>query len=433
MTVHDPLLGRVLKDQYRLDAVLGRGAMGIVYRGTQLDLGKPIAVKVLLQSSYADPDARARFRREATLASKLNHPGIGQVFDFGLEGETPFLVMEYVEGKELSEVLAEEGALAPSRALVIMRQLASVLQEAQRNQLVHRDLKPSNIRLMRYTRTGPIFLKVLDFGIAKQVGGTDGKLTATGAIIGTPLYMSPEQAGLDVKQIDCRADQYAAGVIFFELLTGHPPFMAESMHALLMHHVSRPPPPLPSHLPKALRDVVMRMLAKQPDQRFADPGALDEALARCEEVCAGLPALGSGGGAAADSSGSLVKILGALGLSLLLGTALLMAFRAQRTTASPATDPTLTTQTRPPVTLPNGSSSPTDAAAVAPPAAPTTAPSTPAPPTRQRPVPVKPRKPPPAAATSPKPPAASPPPSGPKPPNRALDKDHELYQVPVLH
>ena len=138
MTVHDPLLGRVLKDQYRLDAVLGRGAMGIVYRGTQLDLGKPIAVKVLLQSSYADPDARARFRREATLASKLNHPGIGQVFDFGLEGETPFLVMEYVEGKELSEVLAEEGALAPSRALVIMRQLASVLQEAQRNQLVHR-------------------------------------------------------------------------------------------------------------------------------------------------------------------------------------------------------------------------------------------------------------------------------------------------------
>ncbi len=404
----------------------------MVYRGTQLDLEKPVAIKVLLQSNYSDSEARARFRREATLASKLIHPSIAQVFDFGLEGETPFLVMEYVEGKELSEIIGEEGAFSPSRALTLMRQLASVLQEAHRNQLVHRDLKPSNIRLMRYTATGPIFLKVLDFGIAKQVGSIDGKLTATGAIVGTPLYMSPEQAGLEVGQIDCRADQYSAGIIFYELLTGHPPFLAESLHALLMHHISKPPPPLPARFPKPLREVVMRMLAKQPADRFADPAELDAALARCEEACAGLPALRSDETVSPPLLPRRLWLSAGLLLSLLLLLVGALALRSQRAGTAPASPPVPTGAAQSVASAGGspGSTGPSPTPASSPangpaPASPGADPS--------RPAPVVRRKPGPAGASAPKPAQGTKSPTVSKPPPRPQDPDHELYQVPVLH
>jgi serine/threonine-protein kinase len=285
------MIGKVLKGLYRIERVLGQGAMGVVYRGVQLELGKPVAIKMLLPQGYASKDALERFRREAAVASKLVHPSVPQVFDFGVEDNAPFLVMEYIEGKELTQVLRQEGPWEPARAVALMRQLTSVLQEAGRLKLIHRDIKPSNLLLTRYTKSGPIYLHVLDFGIAKEIGPGQGKLTATGAIVGTPMYMSPEQAEGEVRDIDGRTDQYSAGVVLYELLAGHAPFDDDTSAGLLFSHLNHPPPPLPESVPAPLRDVVMRMLMKKPGDRFPNPKALDSALAACEKACRDVPSV----------------------------------------------------------------------------------------------------------------------------------------------
>jgi serine/threonine-protein kinase len=283
------MVGKVLKGQYRIERVLGQGAMGVVYRGVQETLGKQVAIKMLIAEGYPSGDALDRFKREATVASKLVHPGVPQVFEFGVEEDSPFLVMEYVEGQELTDILEKDGPWEPTRALTLLRQLTSVLKEAQRHKLIHRDIKPSNLLLTRYTKTSPIYLKVLDFGIAKEVGTGQGKLTATGAIVGTPMYMSPEQAEGEVKKIDGRTDQYSAGVVLYELLAGHPPFEDDTAAGLLFSHINHPPPPLPEIVPAPLRDVVMRMLMKKPADRFPNPDALDRALQACEKACRDVP------------------------------------------------------------------------------------------------------------------------------------------------
>jgi serine/threonine protein kinase len=170
-----------------------------------------------------------------------------------------------------------------------MRQLTSVLEEAHRLKLIHRDIKPSNLLLNRFTKEGPIYLKVLDFGIAKEVGPGHGKLTATGSIVGTPMYMSPEQAEGEVRQIDGRSDQYSAGIVLYELLAGRPPFQDENAAGLMFSQMNRQPPPLPDTVPASLREVVMRMLSKKPGDRYANPKALDSALAGCEKDCRDAP------------------------------------------------------------------------------------------------------------------------------------------------
>ena len=288
------LVGRVLNGQYRVESQLGQGAMGVVFRGTQLALGKPVAIKMLRPDGFHGEDALDRFSREATLVSKLVHPSIAQVLDFGVEDGMPFLVMEFVEGEELTAVLKLEGPMPPRRAIAIIRQLASALEEAHKHGVVHRDIKPHNLRLMRYTPGGQIFLKVLDFGIAKQLndGPEHGKLTATGAVMGTPAYMAPEQAG--GQQIDARADQYAIGIVLYELLTGSVPFTGETITGVLVSHLTQPPPPLPRDIPEPLRKVVMRLLEKNPHDRFSDVTALDQALAGCEAVCRDVPPLSAG-------------------------------------------------------------------------------------------------------------------------------------------
>ena len=287
------MLGRVLKGSYRIDGVLGQGAMGTVYRGTQLGIDKTVAIKVIRADGFSSDAAHDRFQREATLVSKLLHPGIAQVLDFGFEDDMPFLVMEFVEGKELTEVMAAEGPMPPARALAIVRQLASALSEAHGRGVVHRDIKPQNLRLMRYAPGGQIFLKVLDFGIAKQLDDAEKqKLTATGAVIGTPMYMAPEQAG--GSRVDARADQYAVGIVLYELLTGTVPFTGETLTGVLVSHLTRQPPPLPRQVPEPLQKVVMRLLSKRPDDRFPDMAALDQALAACEPACRDVPALGAG-------------------------------------------------------------------------------------------------------------------------------------------
>lgn len=285
------LLGRVLKGQYVIGSVLGQGAMGLVFRGTQRGLEKVVAIKVMHLEGMHTREWRDRFEREATAVSKILHPGITQVLDFGIEGNMPFLVMEFVDGKELTDVLAQEGPMPPARALQIIRQLASALEEAHRNGIVHRDIKPQNLRLMRYTPGGQVFLKVLDFGIAKQLGDAPdkGHLTATGAVMGTPMYMAPEQAG--GHKVDFRADQYAVGIVLYELLTGTVPFTGETLTGVLVSHLTKPPPPLPRQVPEPLQKVVMRLLSKSPTERFADMGELDRALAACEPACRDVPPL----------------------------------------------------------------------------------------------------------------------------------------------
>jgi serine/threonine-protein kinase len=292
--VANPTLGRLLKGQYRIDDELGRGAMGVVFRGTHVALGKTVAIKMLTGAGFGSKDAFERFEREARTASILNHPSIAQVFDYGLDDNVPFLVMEFVDGKELASVIESEGPLPPARAIEIMKQLAAALEEAHRHGVVHRDIKPQNMKLVRYTPGGPIFLKVLDFGIAKQVGAEAGKLTATGAVLGTPIYMAPEQAGGATSKIDGRADQYAAGIVLYEMLTGQVPFNSDTLAGVLVSHLTMPPPPLPRTVPEPLRALVMRLLAKQPEDRFPDAGALYRALVACEPACRDAKALTAG-------------------------------------------------------------------------------------------------------------------------------------------
>lgn len=316
------MLGRVLKGSYRIDSMLGRGGMGVVYRGTQLTLGKPVAIKMLLAQSHASEGDYTRFKREALLASSMIHPGVAQVFDYGKEERTPFIIMEFVEGVELTEVIQNEAPLPPQRALAIMHQLVSVLQEAHRHSIMHRDLKPSNLRLMRYVTGGPIYLKVLDFGIAKQLDQDGGNVTASGILIGTPRYMAPEQADSGVKSLDARADQYSAGIIFYELLSGKVPFEATTLHGLLMAHMTKAPPPLPESVPPEVRAIVERMLQKDPAARYADPGELEREIAACENLLSSgvpLPKVRSRSGALRPQR--RIPLLVAGGAVLLVGLA----------------------------------------------------------------------------------------------------------------
>lgn len=283
-TPPDSMLGKVLKTQYSVDAQLGQGAMGVVYRGTQLSLGKTVAIKMIRADILVTKESHDRFVREAQVLSKLLHPGIAQVLDFGIADGVPFLVMEFVDGKELTDVMKLEGPMAPSRAILIIRQLAAALEEAHRNGVVHRDIKPHNIRLQRYSPTGPVYLKVLDFGIAKQLGDEVGtSLTATGAVIGTPAYMAPEQAG--GSRIDAKADQYAVGVVLYELLTGSVPFTSDTVTGVLVSHLTKPPPPLPKEVPEPLAKIVMRLLEKEPSARYPDIATLERTLSDCEAYC----------------------------------------------------------------------------------------------------------------------------------------------------
>ena len=302
------LVGRTLKGQYRIDKELGQGAHGVVFRGTQLALQKPVAIKMLRPDGFHSDDALDRFQREATVVSKLVHPSIAQVFDFGIEEGMPFLVMEFVDGKELTEVTASEGPLTPARAVAITRQLVSALQEAHQHGIVHRDIKPHNIRLMRYSPGGQIFVKVLDFGIAKQIDESQGhKLTATGAVMGTPAYMAPEQSG--GQPLTARADQYATGCVLYELLTGSVPFVSPTLSGMLMAHLTQPPPELPRSIPESLRKIVMRLLAKDPAERYPSCAELDQALADCEPACRDVPALSK------QQAEQLSKTLGTIGIA----------------------------------------------------------------------------------------------------------------------
>jgi serine/threonine protein kinase len=260
--------------QYEIGRLIGRGGMAVVYRARQVSMDREVAVKIIKTDLAADAKFVERFRREAHLVALLSHPHILKVFDYGQQGQVLYLVMELLRGGNLSSVIAK-GPMPVSLSVKILGQIASALDYAHQKGLIHRDLKPENVL---FDETGNAFLS--DFGLAKLLGSQSFQ-TQTGAVMGTPAYMSPEQwRGTDV---DARADIYALGILTFEMLTGQLPFNADTPFAFMHMHANEPPPSILERnaaLPPAMSQIIRKALAKDPNERYQSAGALAEAVRR---------------------------------------------------------------------------------------------------------------------------------------------------------
>ena len=273
----DPWLGRMVAGRFRIVKKLGDGGMGEVFSAEQLPMGRIVALKILRHTLSDDPHQVERFKREAQAASRLKHQNTIIVHDFGQDEDgTLFIAMELLEGDPLSELIEHEGRLPPVRAAAILAQACLSLDEAHKQGVIHRDLKPENIFITN--RTGQAdFVKVLDFGIAKVREASDGEKLATitrdGAIFGTPQYMAPEQ--IKGEDLDARADIYALGVILYQLISGHLPFVASTVVEMLTKHLTTQPKPITTESPTVsrLEAVALRALSKDRDQRHPDARA----------------------------------------------------------------------------------------------------------------------------------------------------------------
>ena len=289
--LYDQLVGKpIAGNRFRITRLLGFGGMGAVYEALQLNMNRPVALKLI---PTHDPTTVARFEREALTISQLRHPNTITVFDYGRTEEGfLFLSMELLHGQTLSEVVKSVGPLPPRRAIHIASQICRSLNEAHHAGIVHRDIKPDNIILITVDSDDSV-VKVLDFGIAKAVMGDDDvQLTGDGRIIGTPRYMSPEQ--ILAESLDHRSDIYSLGCIIFEMLTGVPPFQQSSTTALMISHTQDPPPafaqrlsgPSLDKIPPYLEGVVRRALAKDPNDR---PQTTEELRIELEEAMNSVP------------------------------------------------------------------------------------------------------------------------------------------------
>jgi eukaryotic-like serine/threonine-protein kinase len=277
---------QLLGGRYEFDGVVGRGGMAQVYRARDVRLGRIVAVKTLRDDLAGDPTSQERFRREAQSAASLSDPSIIAVYDTGedVTGEVPvpYIVMEYADGRTLADLLAEEGRLRPGRALEIIDGVLRALGHSHRCGIVHRDIKPSNVMV---TRQGDV--KVMDFGIARSLEGSQITLTRASQVIGTAQYMSPEQVRGD--RVDARADIYAAGCLLYELLTGRPPFRGESAIAVAYQHVREspvPPSQLDPEVPSWADAIVLRAMAKAVAQRYQ---SAEEMRADIRRAMSGVP------------------------------------------------------------------------------------------------------------------------------------------------
>jgi serine/threonine-protein kinase len=280
------LVGTTVDGRFVVEDLIGQGGMGEVYRARHLALERIVVLKMLKRSLLEDPTLVGRFEREAKAASRLNHPNVIQVLDFGRAGPegTLYIVMEHVDGKDLRVVLRDEWPLAEERLCHVMAQVCAALSEAHAHNVIHRDLKPENI-MVQERRGEPDFVKVLDFGIAKILDheGT-GPILLTGAeprqraaaltrhdvVCGTPQYMAPEQA--TGAHLDARSDLYAVGVILYQMATGHLPFDGPSSMEILTRHVNEPPVPPRERQPdapisEAMEQLILRALEKDPAKR----------------------------------------------------------------------------------------------------------------------------------------------------------------------
>lgn len=272
----------LLDGRYQLIDRIAAGGMGEVWRGNDDMLGRPVAVKLLHANHAGDEQFRARFRAEARYAGSLSHPGIARVFDYGEHSPLggPYLVMELVNGEPLSAILERLGRLSPDTVLDIVAQAARALDVAHQAGIVHRDIKPGNLLIMADGTT-----KITDFGIAKAQAERQAHLTATGIVMGTAMYVSPEQA--TGSRLSGSSDVYSLGVVAYECLAGRPPFVAEAPLAIAIMHKHEPVPPLPSDVPRPVADLVMSMLAKTPDGRPEDAARLADRAERLLEARTG--------------------------------------------------------------------------------------------------------------------------------------------------
>jgi predicted Ser/Thr protein kinase len=267
------LVGQVVADRYHIIKKLGEGGMGAVYLGEHVKMGRKSAIKVMAAQMSQDPDAISRFNREASNASRISHPNVCQIYDFG---ETTdgliYLAMEFIEGQALKDVIETAGALHPARAASILKQAADALQAAHDLNIVHRDIKPDNIMVVQ-GKDGTDVVKVVDFGIARAVGGdeTGQKVTKTGLVVGTPEYMSPEQLSGD--KLDGRSDIYSLALVLYRMLTGTLPFEADSAQEVMIKRLTDDPLPLDQArpdlvFPAKLQLVMNVALARTPAERY---------------------------------------------------------------------------------------------------------------------------------------------------------------------
>ena len=280
---------RTLGGRYQVGELLGYGGMAEVHRGRDLRLGRDVAIKTLRSDLARDDTFQLRFRREAQNAASLNHPAIVAVYDTGEEHgpggeELPYIVMEFVNGRTLKEVLGTEGPLMPRRALEITADICAALEFSHQHGIIHRDIKPGNVML---TQTGQV--KVMDFGIARALASGASTMTQTSAVIGTAQYLSPEQARGEA--VDARSDVYATGCLLYELLCGHPPFVGDNPVSVAYQHVREDPRPPSENNRDVTPDVdavVLKALAKNPLNRYQSAGEMRADLLR---AAAGRPVM----------------------------------------------------------------------------------------------------------------------------------------------
>ena len=288
ITTPPQITGERYIGKYRVKRELGRGGMGAVYLAEQPGLGREVAIKQLVPSAAADPVALKRFLQEAQVMARTSHPNLVQVHDLELMGADNYIVLEFVQGRSLREWI-NQGPISPPQVFAIMHGVLQALDYAHKRAIVHRDMKPENVLI-----SDEGMVKVADFGIARLTDdtGVGGTATKTGTTVGTPQYMSPEQVASS--KVDGRSDLYSAGIVFYELVTGRPPFTAsdaDGPFTLMAKHVQAPPKP-PSvfqpGLDETLEQVILKSLAKRPEDRFQTGQEFDDAIVKiADRMCPG--------------------------------------------------------------------------------------------------------------------------------------------------